>query len=429
MINTLRSYFDNALSQISDLDAFNAGGGVAVWTAPPTAAKAYNPIIFSATVYKAVTPSNPIAGTTVNVAQAVHEGGTTIVRFTYPVASRITLVMTDQNESTQTLTVTAGATESPRIADGYYQIQSITPAKDAQYIYVAAGTALDAGDYLIASSGAVFYRTNDVSTVTLTLVVKGERITLTAETFLGKADMDVSAIVRTYFAPHIFNIEGGGLADDPALAVTYSAEAQGLTFGSFGAINAVAQVGERADYTDAPNHLSLAKIYHKYDGYPLDYSVLGGISVVRAGIVGAMVTPIIAVEDCTPPSPFYVRWVNALGGVDYWMFSKRQEFTPSVSSTSTYAQYKADPATAITNRRAYALATKNSVTVGAEGVQAIHWDMLEGLPFSPLIEWYNEKLGKWIGITVAKYEGKIVTDTNTHTIEITFDLPTINTQF
>lgn len=429
MINTLRSNFDNALSQISDLDAFNAGGGVAVWTAPPTVAKAYNPIIFTATVYKAVTPSNPISGTTVNVAQAVHEGGTTIVRFTYPVASRITLVMIDQNESTQTITVTAGATESSRIDNGYYDIESITPAKDAQYFYVAAGTALDAGDYLIASSGAVFYRTNEVSTVTLTLVVENERITLTAETFIGKVDMDVSAIVRTYFAPNLLNIEGGGLDDDPALAVTYSAEAQGLTFGSFGAINAVAQVGERADYTDTPNPISLAKIYHKYNGYPLDYSILGGNSVVRVGIVGAMVTPILAVEDCTPPSPFYVRWVNALGGVDYWMFSKRQEFTPSVSSTSTYAQYNADPATAITNHRAYAIATKNSVTVGAEGVQVIYWDMLKGLPFSPLIEWYNEKLRKWIGITVAKYEGKIVTDTNTHTIEITFDLPTINTQF
>ena len=46
-----------------------------------------------------------------------------------------------------------------------------------------------------------------------------------------------------------------------------------------------------------------------------------------------------------------------------------------------------------------------------------------------MIEWYNEELSKWIALGISKFDGQENTRSNTNNIEITFNLPNINTQF
>lgn len=435
MISVIRKDFDTALAQLTDLDAVNAQGGVVAWTLPPSVMRAYNPIIFTADVFYAVTPSRPAPnGKIPNFARIDKAGGSTGITFDYPVASALTITVEQEGttEKVATYTVPAGATATERIRY-YANIISISPAEDSSYLYLTVGESYDGGDYLVTSSGNVFYRdTESISPITLSIALTSQYenfITLSAESYKGQAQIDVSAIIRTTFAKHLTD-NVVGLADEPALSTTYTVLSNYTQLGTFAGINAVAQVGESADMSDAPSPLTrFAKLY-RYAGYELTASVLSGYDVIRVGLnEGSAAVPIEVEDRCTPPAPFYVRWINALGGVDYWMFSKSQEYAPQVSSSSLYEQYHSDPAQATTNRRAYAIATKNGIIVGAEGVPAEAWDALQGLPFAPLIEWYNEKLGKWIGLTVAKYDGAVMTDHSTHDIEIEFELPAINTQF
>ena len=48
---------------------------------------------------------------------------------------------------------------------------------------------------------------------------------------------------------------------------------------------------------------------------------------------------------------------------------------------------------------------------------------------SPLIEWYNQDTGRWIRLSVSKYDGSYWSKPETKTFEVTFSLPTINTQY
>ena len=88
-----------------------------------------------------------------------------------------------------------------------------------------------------------------------------------------------------------------------------------------------------------------------------------------------------------------------------------------------------DSSEASTNQLSYSLATDNTVTVGCSGLAQVEHDTLVRMPFSPLIEMYNAKLGKWIRLNVSKYDGSYYSRTETKSFEVTFSLPTLNTQF
>lgn len=435
MISVIRKDFNTTLATLTNLDAVNAQGGVVAWTLPPAQHRAFNPIPFVGDVFYAVTASKPAPGGKIpNFARVDKAGSSTGITFDYPVASTLTITVKQEGsvEGTARYTVTAGATATERIPY-YANIISISPADDSRYMYLTEGESYDDGDYLVTSAGTVFYKdTESIKPITLSILSNGYELlaTLQAEPFEGQAVIDVGAVVRTLFARQLAPI-GDGLSsnEETALGVAYYVTSDTL-LGTFLAVNAVAQVGESADMSNAPTPLTLNTTLYRYEGYELTASVISGRAVTRIGLNTSGAGSLIAIEDrCVPPAPFYLRWINALGGVDYWMFCKAQEYAPQVSSSSLYEQYNIDPAQATTNRRAYAIATKNGITVGAQGVAPEAWEALQRLPFSPLIEWWNEKLGKWIGLTVAKYDGAVQTNHSTHDIEIEFELPAINTQF
>lgn len=434
MISVIRKDFNTTLASLTNLDAVNAQGGVVAWTLPPAQHRAFNPIPFVGDVFYAVTASKPApSGKIPNFARVDKAGGSTGITFDYPVASTvaITVELEGSVEPTARYTVAAGSRETERIPY-YADIVSISPSYDSQYMYLAMGESYDGGDYLVTSAGTVFYKdTESIEPITLSILPNNSYealSTLQAEPFKGQAVIDVGAVVRTLFARQLAPI-GNGLSDDPALGVAYSVTSN-TPLGTFLAVNAVAQVGESADMSNAPTPLTLNTTLYRYEGYELTASVISGSAVTRVGLNTSDAGSLITIEDrCVPPAPFYVRWINALGGVDYWMFCKVQEYAPQVSSSSLYEQSNIDPAQATTNRRAYAIATKNGITVGAQGVAPEAWEALQRLPFAPLIEWWNEKLGKWIGLTVAKYDSAVYTNHSTHDIEIEFELPAINTQF
>lgn len=372
MVNLLRKDLAQAFA-ITDKAAANEAGGVALWDMPPVYSAAYNPIVITRTQYLFALDGQSASG------EGVLTNGTSTL---YPDPTPTTAI------------VTIAETDGTR------------------------------------------------------------RATLSAESFNGITTFDVSAVVRLWFNEQLATTNNMPVIDRK-LFVRYRIEDTDIDgeMQPFMALNAVAQVGEDSNMgAYIGKILSRAPRLILFEGYDGDYATLTDNGVSRdttsknaVRLLDDRGNPILTEDgleiyviaghgteverNCVPLAPFYVRWINQLGGVDYWMFRKQQEFAPTVKSTAMYERFVANPLDARSNRQSYAITTEHTVTVGAEHIPAEFFDMLAWLPFSPFIEWYNEKLGKWVALTVAKYDGAIQTKDALHGMEITFNLPAINTQF
>lgn len=341
--------------------------------------------------------------------------------------------------------------------------------KRTRYLFVASGYVAPAGVETITNGSKTLYRATEADTAIFSITNNrtGEVFTLSAESNNGEVAFDVSAIVKAWMGEQLQDMTTP-IVDEHSLYVRYTVkDLNGSGWSRTNvAVNGVAQIGESNDLAEYVGYaLTHARRISLYDGYALDYSVLSAgsavstsqgnttpYSVCRVKVDGSHLqlltesgVPILTdageniyilpafnvpvVVRCVPAYPFYVRWINDLGGVDYWMFGGRQVFEASVKSTSAYERYTPNVGEARSNRQAYGINTDNTVVVGAQGLPTNDYNVLKGLPFSPYIEWYNEDLGKWIAVTVAKHDGERITRNNTHDIEITFALPAINTQF
>lgn len=462
---------------VADKAAENAAGGVALWDVPALIQFAFNPIIFIRTKYLHKTTGYEPDGSKPNYVR-VSQGDTLI--FDYPLASTIYVKVTDSAGAAHSYSIGSGRSSwSPTDLGGHLisTIDSVSLASgttgdyasDASYIYVRLGYAYTDARFACKADGQVLYRNDDVENVTLDIYRdNGNYQRLRAEGYKGVVRFDASPVVKRWFNTELQEFPAGqAIVSDKALSVRYTIR-NIVGNMNFLAVNGVAQVGESANrQEDEGRVLTRFSRLDLYEGYPLDYSVLVGqqgipsargallplaISRVRVddavmellteaatetGVQdegGEPITLLPALDipvfgHCRPASPFYVRWINQLGGLDYFMFGKRQTHKEQVKSVAVYAPYVADPETARTNSRPYAMTTENTVTAGAEGLNDTDFQSVKALAFARKIEHWDEELGKWIGLTVSKSEGSFITNRATHSVEITFSLPTINTQF
>lgn len=467
----------------TDKDTANLSGGVAIWDTPAQVMCAFNPIIFTRTkfLYR-TTRYVPTQSPQPNY--CLISGNT--ATFQFATADDFFLVFAQQDEAPWMIEVQRGTTSvnisgrpSGFALAGFYwreEDEDFGAPEDyiagSSYIYVRQGYSYTDDDFLCkGATGEVMYR--DIATVqTVTFdVYRSATVyrTLSAESYKGRVRFDVSSLVRKWLSSSLASIPASKvLVSDKALSVRFFVQGIGglNTSYTYLAVNAVAQTGEYSDRTDYIGKV-LTELQHLYafDGYELDYSVLAGSADVQLerGVAPSMAVSRIRVQEsasyladgddnavldqadrlitilpkfdipvfgrCLPAAPFYVRWVNRLGGVDYWMFARTQKRSPQVKSVSTFAPYVDDTGASQTNSLPYALTTENTVTAGAADLSAEEYAALENIPFAPIIEHYDEGLGKWIRLTVAKFTGDDRTDAARKEIEIAFTLPTINTQF
>jgi len=130
-----------------------------------------------------------------------------------------------------------------------------------------------------------------------------------------------------------------------------------------------------------------------------------------------------------PDSPFYIRWINKKGGVDYWMFSYNQDITTTLKSSSSYRKFYTDSEAESGSQITYAKETDGTVLAGAEGLTKEEYTALSLISDSPMIQWYNEEISKWITLTIDQAENVRSTRSNVNSIELLFTLPRRNTQF
>lgn len=460
---------------IKDKYQCNLDGGVALWDTPPTFSRAFNPITFTRTRYMFVTYGfAPTREPRPNIV-GVRSGTKCTLQLTYPVTAPIYVQVTTASGNIRTVLFRPGdreATASGDVVsiDGFKREHSepirkqyvdhgfvfLVPGEayeDEHYI-VAPGDAATVDNYLDASRMSKLYVVDEADTSYLDVYRSDGTVgaKLSAESFRGVTTFDVSAVVRLWFNRQLADSTPGAERPtawfpDGRLFARFAVRGLGGpgTKYKFMALNAVAQIGENSNmgpYRGWP--LSELRRLRQYEGYPLDYSVLNERDIEHSDGVIRLPIPgdgesqaddygVEVIPSCTPAQPFYVRWVNRRGGVEYFMFGRRQTRKASVKSVSTYGLYVPDSFGASTNRRAYALTTDNTVTVGADGVPEAEYAVLSKLPFAPTIEWYAETDsatgGRWVELTVSKFDGSLDTGSRTHSIEIVFQLPNLNVQF
>ena len=119
-----------------------------------------------------------------------------------------------------------------------------------------------------------------------------------------------------------------------------------------------------------------------------------------------------------PAHPFYVRWINELGGYDYHMFECNQQHAYELASQTTYDMQDGDGQQVVLGKTGNHTIEVSSGLVTRQNAIAI-----AKLVLSPDIRWYDEQTGKWIRITAPQQSISLKTEQPTSEVVLKFVLP------
>lgn len=127
---------------------------------------------------------------------------------------------------------------------------------------------------------------------------------------------------------------------------------------------------------------------------------------------------------------FYVRWINTLGGWDYWLFENKIYEALNVENGNNYESYF-DSISAISDFENVTFKNVSpAVQVGSSTLTKNEAEGLKVLTTSPKIYWYNEEFEKWIGVIIQPGTFNIrSTKDNYFNVELTFVKPKYFNQF
>ena len=127
-------------------------------------------------------------------------------------------------------------------------------------------------------------------------------------------------------------------------------------------------------------------------------------------------------EMPVPAHPFYVRWVNTLGGWDYFMFACNQKQMKSLSENDSFEKYIVWGRYGV--RSNYNKAATHTIEVSTGVTDRATLESVAELIFSPLIQVYDPDAQTWIEIQVKDGKPELMADQPTGEMLITFELPT-----
>lgn len=119
-----------------------------------------------------------------------------------------------------------------------------------------------------------------------------------------------------------------------------------------------------------------------------------------------------------PAHPFYVRWINELGGYDYHMFECNQQHDYELASQTTYDMQDGDGQQVVLYKTGNHTIEVSSGLVTRQNAIAI-----AKLVLSPDIRWYDEQAGQWIRITAPQQSISLKTEQPTSEVVLKFVLP------
>jgi len=127
---------------------------------------------------------------------------------------------------------------------------------------------------------------------------------------------------------------------------------------------------------------------------------------------------------------FYVRWLNTLGGWDYWLFEHKIYEAFKVENGNNYESYF-DTISGISDFENVTLKNVSpAVQVGSDTLTKNEAEGLKILTTSPKIYWYNEDISKWIGVIIEPGTFNIRSSKDNYfNVELTFVKPKYFNQF
>lgn len=317
----------------------------------------------------------------------------------------------------------------------------------------------------------------------LTIGVRADAgYSLEKELFNGRAVFDLSPILKRCFNDSISNPGNKNWFVDNNLVTNYTAKIAGITY-PFTALNAVRQIGESSDMSGLAGHFLTSferlKYYPSYDTQICALSYVGGtyfnfdsdiktfapisnstfcfwladavyaaisnttdneiylttegnesitntlgeiIQIISAG--GELIERRMPIDTCCiPDNPFYVRWINTMGGWDYWMFSTKQAINNSISDAVEFTPYSDDMLNSTNTSEIISATPKKVITVGAEQLTNNEYDVISQLIYSPKIQYYNSITNKWVGLLLNDAEVEKNTNEFKQALEFKFIMP------
>lgn len=134
-------------------------------------------------------------------------------------------------------------------------------------------------------------------------------------------------------------------------------------------------------------------------------------------------------QQTQPENPFFIRWVNQMGGYDQYMFGYRQFFNNAIESNQSVNSFILDQETASGTDETIMIEANEYVRVGAQGLTPDEFETLRKIPYSPKIEHYNSETQSWERITISKGDSDRDSRNILSEIELIFKLPQPQLQF
>lgn len=138
---------------------------------------------------------------------------------------------------------------------------------------------------------------------------------------------------------------------------------------------------------------------------------------------------IIFVYAEVPCNPFYIRWINQKGGWDTYMFEQHKKYTQEVDRGDQYVLANSRGPYASQTRGELAPEFKNIVQAGAEQLDENDFNLLKGIALSPLVQKYNDSIGRWQRVLVNDTDLTWDTKTPRNTVSYEFQLIDEQTQW
>jgi hypothetical protein len=321
-----------------------------------------------------------------------------------------------------------------------------------------------------------------------TLTSDSRSSTIEREFFNGLTRFDLSEILKYWFKEEVVILPQTAFCFlDKRLAFEYDIDLSGSTST---AVNAVVQLQRDPDMTTWGNRfLTNFPVIKKYAGYPLDISYLnveqyalvvfdGDIlnegdpitdphfsitipdnvasvaisafsqevflltnsgTIIQANnsqnitVKGVDILEVQAEEDvlssCTPGNPFYVRWINRMGGFDYRMFYENQSYALNVKNQATFIPVADDILNAGYTAREVSKEAERTVTVGAGNLTDIEYKELLTISTSPRVEVWDTESRKWYQVYVASGKFEYSSRDIRKEIAVELTLPSPQIQF
>ena len=130
---------------------------------------------------------------------------------------------------------------------------------------------------------------------------------------------------------------------------------------------------------------------------------------------------------CVPANPFYVRWLNRLGGLDFWMFFKNQELEKTQSNVETFEPYIEQTSSVGYTTNLVGKEIAESITFGAEMLTLNQLEALSKIAESSVVWYYVgfEQDHIWNELIIDKITVLRNTKDKLHSIEFVGRLPTV----